>query len=74
MFTLFWNCRDPFLKHYKPRETTANSKTYCDLVENHLKHPARSELCSLVSLWGVGVVTAMITHSLTQLVQQLNKL
>jgi histone-lysine N-methyltransferase SETMAR len=49
MLTLFWDYKGPILEHYMPRGLTINSKLYCDLLQNHLKHAIRSKHRGLLS-------------------------
>jgi histone-lysine N-methyltransferase SETMAR len=49
MLTLFWDYKGPILEHYMPRGLTINSKSYCDLLHNHLKPAIRSKRRSLLS-------------------------
>jgi histone-lysine N-methyltransferase SETMAR len=49
MLTLFWGYKGPILEHYMPRGLTINSKSYCDLLQNHLKPAIRSKRRGLLS-------------------------
>lgn len=48
MFTLYWDCRGPILKHYMSTGITVNRKAYCDLHENHFKSSVKSKYHSLI--------------------------
>jgi histone-lysine N-methyltransferase SETMAR len=49
MLTLFWDYKGPILQHYMPRGLTINSKSYCDLLQNHLKPAVRSKRRGMLS-------------------------
>jgi len=43
MLTLFWDTRGVILEHYMPRGNTVTSKTYSDLLQNHLPPAIKSK-------------------------------
>jgi histone-lysine N-methyltransferase SETMAR len=49
MLMLFWDYKGLILEHYMPRGLTINSKSYCDLLQNHLKPAIRSKRRGLLS-------------------------
>jgi histone-lysine N-methyltransferase SETMAR len=50
MLTLFWDHRDPLVKHYMSKGTTVTSATYCDLLRNHLNQQSDQNVvdCSVL--------------------------
>jgi histone-lysine N-methyltransferase SETMAR len=49
MLMLFWDYKGLILERYRPRGLTINSKSYCDLLQNHLKPAISSKRCSMLS-------------------------
>jgi len=43
MLTLFWDTRGVIVGHYMPRGNTVTSKTYADLLKNHLRPAVKSK-------------------------------
>jgi hypothetical protein len=43
MLTLFWDKRGVILEHYMPRGSPVTSKTYADLLKNHLRPAVKSK-------------------------------
>jgi histone-lysine N-methyltransferase SETMAR len=49
MLMLFWDYKGPILEYYMPRGLSTNSKSYCDLLQNHLKPAIRSKRRGVLS-------------------------
>lgn len=71
MLTFFWNCKVSVLEHYKTDKLLSAKKTYCNLLENHLKPSFRSKRHSLLSS---GILLQQIMHGFIQFLHHLKLL
>ena len=49
MLTVFWDKKGVIVEHYLPKGQTVNSRSYCDLLQNHLRPAIRSKRRCLLS-------------------------
>ena len=49
MLTVFWGKKGVTVEHYLPKGQTVNSRSYCDLLQNHLSPAIRSKCRGLLS-------------------------